>query len=439
VALRPAGADRLVGVVQRPARGADLAQLGVILLFCLVVALYAVLCASFLAGSIGRPVASIARVIRDITERGDVTDVKRIPTFQRDEIGDLVDGANRMLDRLEEVGRASRAAEASLRLANEDLEERVAERTAELARSNEQLEASLAELRRTQGRLLQASRRGGMSDVASTVLHNVGNVLTSVNVSVEIVAELARAPHADKLVQLAGVLEANRDDLARFLGEAERGRLLPIYLATLAGKIGEEWSAVAREIARLRRNLEHIQTVIDGQQKLARGGVFAIEEVDPSSLVDEALDLVLLGRGGEVDLVRDLEPHPAVAIDRHLVLQILGNLLRNACEAVSGAPAARIAVRLRPLPPDRFAIEVTDSGSGIAPENLTRIFSQGFTTKRDGHGFGLHSSACSARNMGGTLTASSPGPGRGATFVLELPTRPPVIARAGPASAVGIA
>jgi two-component system NtrC family sensor kinase len=62
---------------------------------------------------------------------------------------------------------------------------------------------------------------------------------------------------------------------------------------------------------------------------------------------------------------------------------------------------------------------------GIAPENLTRIFSHGFTTRTDGHGFGLHSAALAAQQMGGRLTAQSDGPGRGATFTLELPVAAP--------------
>jgi len=69
----------------------------------------------------------------------------------------------------------------------------------------------------------------------------------------------------------------------------------------------------------------------------------------------------------------------------------------------------------------RVQIYVTDNGVGIAAENLTRVFAFGYTTKKAGHGFGLHSSALAAREMGGSLVAQSDGPGQGATFVLELP------------------
>ena len=297
VAFRPAGPDRLVGAVRMPERRYDHAQVGVILLFCLVVLIYALLCAGFLSGSIGRPVSSIAGVIRDITDERDVTEVRRIPVFQRDEIGDLVNGADRMLDRLEEAARASRTAETALRLANEELERRVLERTAELARSNRQLEVSLGELRSTQRKLVDASRLAGMAEVASVVLHNIGNVLTSVNVSARMVAELARGSRGDRLFELAELLESKSDDLPRFLAEGDRGRLIPAYLLAVARHLGDERSAIQAEMARLERNLDHIQAVIREQQKHA-GRAIVVEEVVPSSLVDEALDLTLLGRDG---------------------------------------------------------------------------------------------------------------------------------------------
>ena len=420
VAFRSVNPDRLVGSVRHPERRHDLAQVGVILLFCVVVLIYALLCAGFLSGSIGRPVASIARVIRDITDARDVTEVRRIPVFQRDEIGDLVDGANRMLDRLEEAARSSRAAETALRLANEELERRVVERTAELAGSNRQLGLSLDELRSTQRKLVDASRLAGMAEVASVVLHNIGNVLTSVNVSARLVVELARGSRGERLVELAELLQSKSDDLPRFLGEADRSRVIPAYLVAVARHLGDERTAIQTEMARLERNLDHIQAVIRAQQKHT-GRAIVVEEVVPSTLVDEALDLTVLGR--EIQIVRDLEDLPAMSLDRHLVLQILINLLRNAHDAVESAPEPRIEVRMRLLSSDRFTIEVADSGSGIAPELLDQIFNQGFTTKSQGQGLGLHSGACSATMMGGRLTASSPGPGQGATFVLELPTR----------------
>ena len=113
-----------------------------------------------------------------------------------------------------------------------------------------------------------------------------------------------------------------------------------------------------------------------------------------------------------------------MAVDKHSVLQILLNLLRNAEEAIddAGKPEKLIRVRIRRYGDDRVRIEVSDTGVGLAPENLTRIFAHGFTTKPHGHGFGLHSGALAAKQLGGALWAESDGPGLGATFTLELPT-----------------
>jgi signal transduction histidine kinase len=110
-------------------------------------------------------------------------------------------------------------------------------------------------------------------------------------------------------------------------------------------------------------------------------------------------------------------------VDRHKVLQILVNLLTNAKYACdeSNRPEKRINVWIRKDSSDHVRIGVCDNGVGIAAENLNRVFEHGFTTRKTGHGFGLHSCALAARELGGSLTAQSDGPGKGATFILEIP------------------
>jgi C4-dicarboxylate-specific signal transduction histidine kinase len=125
----------------------------------------------------------------------------------------------------------------------------------------------------------------------------------------------------------------------------------------------------------------------------------------------------------KITIVREFSPAPAVRVERHKVLQILLNLIRNAKESIieHGRPDKQIVLGIRASLKGRAQIYVTDSGIGIAPENLTRVFAFGFTTKVNGRGFGLHASANAAQEMGGSLVARSDGPGRGATFILELP------------------
>ena len=113
-------------------------------------------------------------------------------------------------------------------------------------------------------------------------------------------------------------------------------------------------------------------------------------------------------------------------LEKHKILQILVNLLRNAKHACQESDRADKRLTVRVINGDgRVRISVIDNGIGIPPENLIRIFSHGFTTKKDGHGFGLHSGALAAKEMDGSLTVHSDGPGQGSTFTLELPCPTP--------------
>jgi C4-dicarboxylate-specific signal transduction histidine kinase len=154
-----------------------------------------------------------------------------------------------------------------------------------------------------------------------------------------------------------------------------------------------------------------------------------LEEVYLPQLIDEALRLhaVSFERLG-IRIERDYSGVVPVKLDRHRLLQILVNLLSNARDALisSETPDKKLTISIRPATEkERLLLQVMDNGIGIAPENAKRLFTQGFTTKKEGHGFGLHISALAATEMGGQLTCSSPGPGQGATFTLELPTAPP--------------
>lgn len=281
------------------------------------------------------------------------------------------------------------------------------------------------ELERVHKQLLVASRQAGMAEVATNVLHNVGNVLNSVNVSASIVSERLRKSKCAGLARVAALLSEHATDLATFL-TGSQGAHLPAYLQELAADLVAERDAANAELAVLRGNVEHIKEIVAMQQSYARrGGV--TEKVDIRTLVEDSLRMNegAFSRHG-VTLVRDFQEVPLITVDKHKVLQILVNVIRNAkyaCDA-SGGSEKRVTVRVRATP-STMLIAVIDTGIGIPPENLERIFSHGFTTRKDGHGFGLHSCALAAKDLGGSLTAESAGLGRGATFTLTLPLTQP--------------
>jgi len=283
-----------------------------------------------------------------------------------------------------------------------------------------------AEVERLHRELVEASRLAGMAEIATGVLHNVGNVLNSVNVSASEVRDRlsrSRIGHLRKSVELIG---QHRGDLAGFLANDPRGKALPGFLDRLTGHLEEEGRTLVAEMDSMARHVEHLKQIVTTQQGHARMfGV--IETLRPQTLLDEALQLAggSLERHG-IAVERAISSGAPVNADRHRVLQILVNLLRNAKQAVTehNPPNRKVRVALADSGPGRVAISVTDNGVGIAPENLSRIFQHGFTTKKSGHGFGLHTSILAAREMKGDLLVRSDGVGHGATFTLELPTAP---------------
>jgi len=277
------------------------------------------------------------------------------------------------------------------------------------------------ELERVHKQLLVASRQAGMAEVATNVLHNVGNVLNSVNVSASIVSERIRNSRCVGLARVAALLSEHAPDLATFL-TGSQGRHLPVHLQELAAELIAERDAAGAELAVLRGNVEHIKEIVAMQQSYARrSGVTDI--VDIRTLVEDSLRMNegAFSRHG-VTLVRDFEEVPLITVDKHKVLQILVNVIRNAKYACDESRSAekRVTVRVRAVK-GTMRIAVIDTGVGIPPENLERIFSHGFTTRKGGHGFGLHSCALAAKDLGGSLQGESAGSGRGATFTLTLP------------------
>jgi signal transduction histidine kinase len=275
-------------------------------------------------------------------------------------------------------------------------------------------------------RLLAVSRQAGMAEVATGILHNVGNVLNSVNVSAGLAVEMVRTSKLSSLEKVAALLEEKRGQLGDFLSNDPKGRLVPEFLVQLTGRLRAEQAGQLRELDSLVKHIGHIKNIISMQQRYAKvSGI--LELVPVEELVEDGLQInaEALSRHG-VSLERRFAPVPPVVADKHKVLQILVNLIRNAKYAVehSPAPIKRVVVSILAPSDKRVQIQVQDNGVGITPENLNRIFAHGFTTKKDGHGFGLHTSALAAKEMGGALHAHSDGLGCGALFTLELPVAP---------------
>jgi PAS domain S-box-containing protein len=284
---------------------------------------------------------------------------------------------------------------------------------------------SAEELERVHKLLMTASRQAGMAEVATNVLHNVGNILNSVNISASLVTERVKQSKAPGVSRVAALLREKGSAAGDFIASDERGRKIPEYLSSLGEQLLNDQKMALEELASLRDNLEHIKDTVAMQQSYAKlcGVTETIAVVD---LVEDSLRLnagAFVRHG--VTLRREFGEVPPITVDKHKVLQILVNLVRNAKYACdeSGRSDKLLTLRVEKAPAG-VRICVIDNGVGIPAENMSRLFTHGFTTRASGHGFGLHSGALAAQELGGSLRVESDGPGCGATFILELPSSP---------------
>jgi signal transduction histidine kinase len=370
------------------------------------------------------PILELARIATEVSEKKDYS--IRASEKSKDEVGYLTHVFNTMLEQIQQR-------DSELSKAKDNLETRVRERTVELTCANEQLirevterKRAETELKKIQEKLIDAARRAGMAEVAADVLHNVGNVLNSINVSTTVITEKVKNSEVTNLEKIAILVNDHIDEIGTFLTRDPRGKHIPVYLNEVGKCLQAEQTDIIGKLQVLTDNVQHIKDIISMQQAYAK--VSGVEvQVSLSRLVEDAIRINIAGlqRHG-TRLVREFEELPEVEIDKQRVLQILVNLISNAKYALSDSKKREklVTIRLYKHNKDRFRIEVSDNGVGIPEKNLTKIFSHGFTTKEGGHGFGLHGSALAAKELGGSLTVHSRGAEQGATFTLELPFKP---------------
>jgi signal transduction histidine kinase len=275
-------------------------------------------------------------------------------------------------------------------------------------------------------KLLDTSRLAGKAEVATEVLHNVGNTLNSISVSAERLGEMVQKSSSATLPAIVQLIEEHKDDHPAFFGSDPKGRKLPLYFASLSEQLTKERWRLLEEIGHQIRHIRRAADIIRTQQDAVSGNAL-IEHFDLASVLDESVEIFAQKiNERRIAVERDYARLPVMQGEQRKILQIAGNLISNATDSFDGfdQPQRKISLRLRPVgqEKERVVIEIADNGRGISSEIMEHIFAFGFTAKKGGHGFGLHNAANLAAEMGGTLTAESGGEGQGAVFRLELPT-----------------
>jgi NO-binding membrane sensor protein with MHYT domain len=275
--------------------------------------------------------------------------------------------------------------------------------------------------------LLEASRQAGMAEVAVSVLHNVGNVLNSLYVSSNIVVEKIKDSKLSEIASLNKMLKEHEKDLGTFITNDSRGAKIPTYINALAEYYKTEKMEMTAEMESVIKNLLHIKEIISVQQDLSK-----TKSLDQVAAIATLLEEAILLNGFDysrdnIVIEKKFAKIKPVLVNKIKLMQVLVNLLHNARDALAD-PAIlkkKLTLEVGAVDKNTIFIRIVDNGVGIADKNIKKIFTHGFTTKESGHGFGLHASALTLKNMNGSIKAESPGVGKGATFILTLPYKVP--------------
>ena len=383
-----------------------------------------------------KPVEELADAMHKVTRNKDYS--YRVSKQRKDEIGLLVNSFNNMLEQIQqrdsELLTEKELAEKSaneakvfaheISLTNNELENEISERIKiehELKELSETLERRVKErtkkLEELNKIISDVSRSAGMAEIANGVLHNVGNVLNSVNVSSSLIREKLRNSATNNLAKLVEMLEDNKHRLGEFITTDEKGSQIPQFLKLLTERQIAHENDLITELDSLDKSINHIKNVVSKQQSYS-GSFGVLESVNMAGLIEDALNISMSNKQDfSIKITKDLQSIPELQIDRHKVLQVIINLLSNARHALvdSEKPDKTLAISMYEEN-NVINIVVEDNGVGIVEDDMTQLFNYGFTKRKSGHGFGLHNSALIAEDLGGKITVKSEGPGKGANF-----------------------
>ena len=293
------------------------------------------------------------------------------------------------------------------------------------ARIFKELADTAQHLKETQEKLMEAAHHAGMAEVASNVLHNVGNTLNSINTSSELIWELTRTPALDLLNKVVTLIDAGEDSLPQFFIREEKDRRIALALAQIATTFDATHQDLRKEAIELKKQIAALKLELTEQEEYIH-----IDEVQGDTNLNECMDAALTSEQNQisarsVSVIKEYQSLPSVRLPKSKFQRVLMNLVANAVNAmdsVEGQPT--LVLRSSASREGHLRIEIEDNGRGIEPENQKRIFNQGFTG-RNGGSFGLHYCANVLKEMGGKISVYSKGPGKGATFILDLPGRAP--------------
>lgn len=311
---------------------------------------------------------------------------------------------------------------------SEALEIQVNQRTQELVRNNLELQKEIKErekadkrLRAAHEKLVDNAHKAGMAEMAADTLHNVGNVLNSIKTSSSVIREILHDNPEKKLSLVCELIKKNESNIEAFLLKTPDGKKVIEYILMLDNEFKDVFSNISHNTERLHEKINTIAEIVAAQQSYA-GTVFQKDSANFIDIIEDALELtsVRLNENG-IKISKNFSSVPTLTLQKTKVLHTLVNLINNAIDAllVNDINNRLLDLKVYTEEPD-LIMNITDNGAGITEDDLQKIFTHGYTTKENGFGFGLHSSANYLQEMGASIKAYSQGSGKGATFILTF-------------------
>ncbi len=290
-----------------------------------------------------------------------------------------------------------------------------------------EFENAREKLKEQQQQMANMAHQAGMAEIASNIMHNIGNVLNSIHVSSEHISSILNRSKINELAQINQLLKANKEALALFLTRDSKGKLIPEYFNQVADTLEQDHRELEKESERMVQKINLIGEAIELQQGQSRPGSF-YESVMIGGFLEDILKIMRPGfskNGVTVSVKNNLEESMVIDIPKNKMFNVLLNIIKNAYESVkeNDTDNRLIDINIFSPKPEFIQFDISDNGSGIAPENLESLFNFGFTTKKRGNGFGLHYCANAMQEMGGFISAKSDGLNKGALFSITIPVK----------------
>ncbi len=273
----------------------------------------------------------------------------------------------------------------------------------------------------TYKKLVDHAQREGIADIATNILHNIGNILNSISVSVHLMEECAKSAVTEDIIRAGRLLQENMDRLEEFISEGGKGKKLMKFYLSLGRTAEKMQNQILYNLNRLKTKTAAINEAVSAQQSYA-GADARLEELYVETILTDALKLNQDDLDKfEIEVEKNILSNFKVVVNRAKLFFILFNIISNAKDAMTAALVRekRLSVSMYEDDTGKY-VKISDTGIGISEDLLSRIFEYGFTTKPGKYGFGLYSCASYIAEMGGSIWAQSDGEWKGAAFILRF-------------------